>query len=397
MVFNQSLCNSNWSTRPADERFWDCSEAAAVATAQRDASQESLAASANLRAVEFDGAPALMGSANVPATFSNYGFGQLCSRIKAPAEYLRSLSAGMATQLIEYGLRRLPKQDLNLYMSVDRSAETPALMIRSATSERYERIFNAQVLGFAKRLEDDGWRAPPGWLPGCEIGAALEARGRTRKAVAADVAVSARVQLGDTIGPAGVYLSDRDCFIFLVHPDRDVTVGAGEQTQHLMRGVIISNSEVGDGALWLRTMLFEGACGNHNLLGVKEVNEFSIRHIGEAQERLGRAQIAFRRYLDSGTGQLIEQIERAKNFQLGATKEQALDELLALAARKKIQATKGQLADALGVAERTPRYGDPLSIWAVAQGLTEISQALPHASARTTLDRAAGRLAAVAF
>jgi len=54
--------------------------------------------------------------------------------------------------------------------------------------------------------------------------------------------------------------------------------------------------------------------------------------------------------------------------------------------------SKKVIESAYAIQERTPRYGDPRTVWAVVNGLTEVSQHAENADERTEIDRSAGRL-----
>lgn len=50
------------------------------------------------------------------------------------------------------------------------------------------------------------------------------------------------------------------------------------------------------------------------------------------------------------------------------------------------------LVRSLEVAEQTPRYGDPRSVWGIVNGLTEVSQKESYGSDRVAADRVAGKV-----
>ena len=86
-------------------------------------------------------------------------------------------------------------------------------------------------------------------------------------------------------------------------------------------------------------------------------------------------------------------IAKARTTELGATKEEVLEGLFSWAKSKSLTAlTRATLDAAFDVAEATPRYGSPRSVWGMVNGLTEFSQKSGHTDIRTELDAQAGRL-----
>lgn len=384
--------HAQWNTRPADERFWTLADMQAACAAYKDKSVEKAVAYGDLRVEAHEGDVRLVGKANIPARLTHYAFGQLCARVGAPAAYLRDLPATLASNLVNHGLRH----------SVDQGAKAQLLMhvngdyvLRSATSEAYERIWNADVAAALARLTDAGWAPPPGRLPWDEK---ARAGVPTRTATAEDARFSLNVRPGEEIAPAGVYASDKDMFAFLVHPDRVVDGGtAGGVPTRLMRGIMVWNSEVGDRSLGAMTFLFDGACGNHICWGARSVREIKIRHVGDAHERFAHAAVQIRKYADESASEVEGRIAEARTHRLGGTRAEALEALIGICATKRIDLGMKTLDMALAAAEREPRYGDPRTLWAAAQGLTEISQRTAYADARVKIDRATGKLLDAAF
>jgi hypothetical protein len=90
-------------------------------------------------------------------------------------------------------------------------------------------------------------------------------------------------------------------------------------------------------------------------------------------------------------------IKRARTLEIAATKEDVIDAIFKFAKPKGLNAlTKGTIESAYEVAEQTPRYGSPRSVWGMVNGLTEVSQG-SYTDQRNEIDVQAGRLMEMVF
>ncbi len=141
------------------------------------------------------------------------------------------------------------------------------------------------------------------------------------------------------------------------------------------------------------TFLYDHVCGNHIVWGAKDVKEFRVRHVGSARSRaFSRIQIRLRQYADSSASEDEAKLLKAQSFELGKSKDEVLSALLSYASKRRLSALSE-----VEVAENNERYGNPRTPWAVAQGLTELSQRSSYASRRVDIDRDAGKLMEIAF
>jgi hypothetical protein len=155
------------------------------------------------------------------------------------------------------------------------------------------------------------------------------------------------------------------------------------------RGFMIWNSEVGDASIGGCAFLYDNICGNFIVWGAKQVREFRFRHVGENRRRaFGEWEAQVRRFADSSTTDDAERIAKLQTTRIAATKDELLDGLF-----RQLGVTKDTVATAYQIAERTPRYGDPLSAWGMINGLTEASQLEAHTADRVAIDRAAAKIA----
>jgi hypothetical protein len=206
------------------------------------------------------------------------------------------------------------------------------------------------------------------------------------------------VRVGDTIAPAGLYASDRDMFVFLVD-DQHCLRNPADPDVPLARGFMLWNSEVGDKSVGGCAFLYDSVCGNHIVWGARDLQEFRIRHVGQARGKaFSKLRVDLARYAESSVSDEQAKIERAQSYELGATKEEVIDTLMGFVAKKKLAVLKRPLLEeAYDTALEADRYGNPRTPWAVAQGVTQLSQGKEYASTRVDMDVAAGKLMSIAF
>jgi hypothetical protein len=383
--------SKQWSARPNDERFWGPSDALAACAEYKANAAQSRVTYRDLRVEARDGDMYLLGRENQPALLTHYAFGQLSARAKAPAEYLRQLPATLAAQNINHGLKERADDEQGKLL-LHRNG---ALLARCVTGAGYERIWNAEIFERLVELGSQGWRTPPA--------RPVRSDPRSRPATAEDVGwcgdTGLAVKIGDSIAPAGCYASDRDMFAFLVRPQNALRNPA-DPTVPLLRGFLIWNSEVGDRSFGIMTFLLDAVCGNHIIWGAQDVREFRCVHVGSAREKAFRElRVKAIEYANNAAGDDQLRIAKAQEFVLGDTRDDIIARVLGLASKRPaLKVLKSNtIGAAYDLALKTPRYGNPSTAWAVAQGVTELSQTRAHASARLAMDEAAGELLTVAF
>jgi len=382
--------SAQWANRPDDERFWNLPEALSSARSIRASSVE-FNVNTRLLRVEADGEDLRLTSseldhAGVPRpVVSHHAFAQLCQRgdPKSPASYLRKLRPTLAAQVLNSCLKA---QADTVLSEEDEKQMTASLLLhgvnggtvlRAATSERYERIWNEAIIEKLTGLPSE-WRVPP----------ARKVSGvRSRPATAEDLCVSSSIQVGEEISPSGIYVSDHDLFIYLINDSMRVADG-------LSKGFFIWNSEVGAKSFGLTTFLYNHTCGNHIVWGAKDVREFRVRHIGDvahAYER-GMMELEMTSFADDGAI-----ITNAKRMVLGVGKDMVVEEIMKIILQKRIPLPQKLLESAYDTAARREDwYGPPVTLWAMVSGITENSQRVAYADERNNIDRAAGRLLDIA-
>jgi len=384
--------SNQWATRPADERFWNLEEMTQKCLEYAQDSVQSTVRYGDLRAEARDGDLFLIGKQSTPARLTHYSMGQLSARVKAPAGYLRTLPATLAAQNLNRGLARQRDPDDQAKLLLHKNG---GLLARCLTGEKYRRIWNWEIGRQLLALKEQGWRTPPA--------RPVHDDPRARPATQEDIGPAEHlgtfsVKVGDMIGPAGIYASDRDVFVFLVN-DSAALRNPLDSATPLARGVFVWNSEVGDKSFGIMSFLYDHVCGNHIVWGASQVKEFRIKHVGRARYKASfKLKVQLRAYADSSVSEDQAKLTASQTFKLGSKKDEVLSELLKYATKRRLLVLNpSNLEEAYNIAASNPRYGDPCTPWAMAAGVTEISQKAEYASTRTHMDRAAGKILEIAF
>lgn len=349
--------NRQWATRPADEKFNTLDAMHAATKSYADAARVKDVAWGDLRVEAQGDEMALIGKAGVPARLTNYAFGQIAQRIAAPASYLRTLPATLAAQNLNHGLKERAGGVARLLFH-----ENGSLMLRAATSNVYERVWNHEVIA---RLRDLAEREN------------LVPARQTMNWGGGELAPEAE-------RPASLYASDHDMFAFMMSADRSIAHPTAKGTA-MHRGIIVTNSEVGDASLGVQGFWFVDVCANHIIWGAQDLIEVRLRHVGQIREKWGEVAVRVRRYLDAGTSADAAAFTELSTRLIATTKDEVLDAVFGkrILPRVRIDEAFDAVVEAQDGDARTP--------WGLAAGITRLSQG-PHADERTDLDRAAARV-----
>ena len=150
-----------WARRPDDQRYSSLIDMRAASESYFRKAREALVEIPKIHLAAKGKEIYLNGSTGSEAKFTNWGFGQLCSRVGAPASYLRELPAKLAARNLNHGVSKLASssgdnQSANVLFHKDNG-----LVVRAFTSDRYSRIWNYEVLDRLIPLQEYGWRVPP--------------------------------------------------------------------------------------------------------------------------------------------------------------------------------------------------------------------------------------------
>jgi hypothetical protein len=362
------IASNEWMTRPDDQRFptleslRDATQAYKDESISRDLGTVSL----RLQADEEDGSvylPSRQGRVLV----TNYAFGQLAERAKAPAAYLRKLPATLAATNLQWGLEHNPdNQDAVARLLLTRPNGTPGIL-RAATSTVYERIWNADVVAAIMRMND---RAGGVWQVPLEAYNGLISKRSTT-----------------------LYASDRDCFIFLTNENALIEMGESVQ---LRRGFIVWNSEVGDRSLGFARFTYNMVCLNRQIHGVGNFEKLLIRHTASGPGRFAQELMpALTAYANQNTDAERSLITTARETRIANDKKDVVKWLVERGFTKSqgesalLLSESGQDADGSPVGTDG---GDPMSVWNIVQGLTFMAQSIKHQDSRVALETKAGGL-----
>lgn len=355
-----SQASRQWATRPADQSFLDLQSLNTYVQNRTAQARESkrIPYRALSVAPQENGDLRLVGSTSQTAAFTHWSFGQLCSRAKAPADFMRTLPADLASKCLTHQLYGADTDVANLLFH-----QNGDLTVRAFTTPIYSRIWDADITSRLLNLPGEWQPAPETRLPN---------GGTTR----------------------GLYASDHDVFCFLV--DNNRRVFESSPTGGLSRGFMVANSEVGDKSFWLMTFLYNYICGNHLVWGARNVTDFRIRHVGAANDRaFFQLRVALRTYADSKASEDEAKIQRAMTYKIADSKNDLLDKLFGL---KTLQLSRKTLESAYTLAEQHESwYGSPRTAWGIGNGLTEHAKQIPYADQRTEVERAAGKIFEMAF
>ena len=358
--------HQQWANRPKDERFPNLQSMHQACLGYR---QSSRTAKFDLRQCDIENDAhevMLKGPTGAQARLTHFSFGQLCSTVGAPANYLRTLPTEMAASNLRHGLSQIADERPSS-MLVHKNG---SMLARCITSQIYHRIWNSDIIERLIPLQAKGWKNPPARNINFE---------------------------GEDIGEHhGLYASDHDMFVFMINDQNRVDDGS---EGGLGRGFFVSNSEVGQAAFKIKMFYYRFVCGNHIVWGASNVREIRVIHKGQPAQDWNRTlSLELRKYADQRTEKDAERIHVAKNYKLGNTKSEVVDTLFA---RRSLQIARRDLDAAYDYAitdcDVNDSSSDPRSVWGMVQGITTLSQRRPFADERMKLDAAAGRILSMAL
>ncbi len=356
--------SAQWRDRPADERYESIAALRTAAHAHRQRSSEEIIDLSASRLTWRDDEILLDDK-----RMNNWSFGQLCSKLKAPANYMRTLPTEIALANLKHGMSAnvLPNDQSKLLVGPSH--------IGAFTGPGYARIWNAEIADWIWELQENNPHLSFPVSFKTASGDKAEAWGEKKELPVA-------------------FLSDRDMFVFLCDYEHGIEVPGAPNL--LSRGFWVENNEVGAGSVRITMFLFDFVCSNVLVWGARNVLEVKIAHKGRARERVlfddSEARKAIAEYANRSAYADTLRIQRAQNLLVANTTIEVVDSLYA---RRLPGLTKNVLAEAMLVAGRTERYqlgAGPNSVWGVISGLTEVSQKSEHADARIEIDRSAARI-----
>lgn len=353
--------NTQWASRPADQRFLSLLDMQDHVEAIRRASRGAVVSSRSIQAAPAEDNVAkglkLIGDAGVPYDLTHWSFGQVAGLAGAPAGYLRTLPAPLAADALNYGLRfARDAEDVGLLLTKQEGVGT----VRAATGPRYGRIWNSEIVAALVNRFGDGLTGDFR-VPG-EFGRAVEV----------------------TKANTTLYASDRDMFVFLADENNRIDMkdrrnGSGGS---LARGFYVWNSEVGSASMGAAFFLFDYVCRNRIIWGVREFKEMRLRHTASAPDR----------WLEEIAPVLVE-YQNASAQPVEATilaaQQKRVDDDLDAFLKSRFSATQATAIKAAHEREE----GRPIeTLWDAVTAVTAHAKTIGFQNERVDLERAGGKL-----
>ena len=365
--------HSQWSSRPADERFRTLNDlhgnVAARDNASRDGHIDLTQCNLTIAGARAAQDILLVGKTS-QAKLTNWSANQLAQRLGVPLVLLPKLEPTVAQAVLN---DRLPKAIADGSLNRRQRVLIADGTLRAFHSDRYERLWDKQVTQTLLEYLPRGWRNPVAFEGG---------------------------KWGASLVPSGLYAGDRDMFAFFVDGGdwTDKPVGTFDvDGDGFNRGFFVWNSEVGAKTFGWTSFMFRVVCGNNIVWGAKDATVTRARHIGNANDTLR----GFRRFLEVLNEQpspdlFAQAVREAKATivcSISAKRDETLE--LAFASKLKSKFTQTDIALALdkGIVEaeqeRRPVDG---SRWFWLQGLTAVARGKDNADDKAKLEQDASDL-----
>ena len=275
-------------------------------------------------------------------SLNDWSFTQLCRMAGVSKDTINRLSRKTASKAFE---ETLPSSDkpLQLLTHGDR--------IRSVHGVAYTRLWNADLLDVVQEFASDF--TPP------------------QKAM-------------DNTS-TGLYCGEQDMFAFLIDP----TGWAEIDGEAFAPGFFLWNSEVGRRTVGIQTFWFQKVCQNHIVWDATEVVEFSRKHTANVRDGLNDIRRIIEDLIgkrDSRRDGFVEVMRKAMTEKLGDDAEYVATRL------GKEGIPRNLIKDAMKIAQQQ----GGVTIFALVDALTKLSQKVKYAGERTELDVRIGQLLALA-
>jgi hypothetical protein len=180
-----------------------------------------------------------------------------------------------------------------------------------------------------------------------------------------------------------LFASDRDMFVFLADEQNRIELPGRRdgKTGQLARGFFVTNSEVGAGALKIKTFLFDYVCKNRIVWGAHELESISIRHTASAPDRfIEEAAPALLEYSRASSSNITTVLRSAQSSKLDKVEQ-------FLAGR--FGARIGERIAAVHLEEE----GRPIeSVFDAVTGATAYARSIPWTAERVQFEETAGAL-----
>lgn len=357
--------SSEWFSRPDDERYLSLNE---LFDAVKQRADRATARTVESRAVRVEATrdnaerlSLIIPGQEQPIAPTHWSFGQVCSLVSAPANYMRQLPAPLAGINLQHGLLSHRAELMKTFETEDGRIE-----LRAVTGPDYGRIWDHELVAAVMKIAGNGTGDTMWKVPGV-----------------LDWATMTHNPFVDiTKDTTTLYASDRDVFLFLVDDTHPIEAGRllnGDPDLYF-RGFYCWNSEVGSKTLGIASLYLRAVCMNRNLWGVEGFEEISIRHSKFAALRFAHeAAPALTSFANSSPAPFIAGIKAAREKIVARTDE---DRETFLRKRGFSKSETGKIIAAVLQEEGRP----PESIFDFVQGMTAHARTKAHQDSRLELE-----------
>lgn len=363
--------SSEWFSRPDDERYLSLGELYSAVRSRADRAYARTVESAAIR-VEATRNNAERLELRVPGQScsifpTHWSYGQLCSLVGAPTNYMRQLPAPLAAINLQHGLLNHRSELVKILEMDDSRVE-----LRAVTGPEYGRIWDHELVTAIMKIAGNGTGDTIWKVPGL-----LDWASMTHNPFV-DISKDTTT----------LYASDRDVFVFLVDDTHPIEAGRltnGEPDLYF-RGFYAWNSEVGSKSLGIASFYLRAVCANRNIWGSEKFEEITIRHSKFAADRFAHeAAPALARFVNSSPASFVAGIKAARERIVARTEE---DRETFMRRRGFSKSDTGKIIATVLSEEGRP----PESIFDFVQGITAFARGKANQDVRLDLEGKARRL-----
>jgi hypothetical protein len=367
---NNYQVSRQWATRSHDERYISLTDMLDVAKTRKKESRQRTISAKNIRFEVADNENIVTyikgekdgGKFVSPDRFelTNWSFGQLCERIKCPANYMTRLPAKLAIANLAESVNQAKDEKVQL-LTRDGSDTKE---VRAVTSEKYGRIWDADILEVMVDQYGDG------------------VTGRYR--VPGEFGKDVRVNHANTT----MFMSDRNMFVFLCDEENRVEIPNRRfgKSGALARGFYFWNSEVGKETVGVASFYFDYVCCNRIIWGAEEFQEVRLRHSKWAPERFAQDVLpSLTQFTEGSTKGITTAIENARKITFEAP------EMVADFLEKSLRLPKRD-ANNIAMAHLLEEEAPIENMWDVVVGMTAFARSIPFQDQRVALEVEAGKI-----
>ncbi len=298
---------------------------------------------------------------------NHWSFSQLCQMAKAPSGFLNELRPELTAQILNERKVRYADDQASFLLEIVKGG----CVLRSVQSTKYAMVPDLSICRIVKeQAEEEHSMIPGGHLAG-----------KTGHGVSSDIAQALGIRVS-----SGLYAGERDIFLFMISPKKVKIMD-----ENFYVGFFVSNSEVKDGCLTYTNFVCDGVCANHLIWGEKHVGKTRWVHRGDPNRILNEFSYKLHWHLNQlTTDEVLTKLDAL--ISKAKTTVFELDEHRVTNRLHRFGATLDVARGAVGYSR--DRYGemDWNSVWAIATGVTFISQTRWNQDERTEIDQVAANI-----